>query len=82
VVLSVGLLPSPDNRGLARLFDLSLDERGGLPKVDEGGVPRGIFTAGTALGPMTIAQSVGSAEKAVFDVVRYLGTTAVTRRAV
>ena len=82
VVLSVGLLPSPDNQRLARLFDLPLDERGGLPIADGKRVAPGIFTAGTVQGPMTIAQSVGSAEKTVFDVVRYLGAAAGNRRAV
>ena len=79
VVLSIGLLPSPDNPHLARLFDLTLDETGGLPVGSENRVPPGIFTAGTALGPMTISQSVGSAEKAVFELVRYLEGSAGTR---
>ncbi len=74
VVLSIGLLPSPDNQGLAQLFGLSLNEQGGLPMSSRHhqAVPMGIFTAGSAVGPMTIAESVGSAEQTVFQLIRYL----------
>jgi heterodisulfide reductase subunit A-like polyferredoxin len=36
----------------------------------------GIFTAGSASGPMTIAQSIGSAERTVYAVLRYLDAAA------
>ena len=84
VVLSVGLLPSPDNQRLARLFGLAMEENGHLPASAAKGPdhPAGIFTAGATSGPMTIAQSVASAEKTVFDLVRYLGLSAEIRRVV
>jgi heterodisulfide reductase subunit A len=74
VVLSVGLIPSADNGPLARILGWTLDESGFLPRhgSDRHPSPEGIFTAGAAVGPMTIAESVASAEKAVYDMVRYL----------
>jgi heterodisulfide reductase subunit A-like polyferredoxin len=33
---------------------------------------RGVFTAGTVLGPMSIAESIGSAEQAVWDIIHFL----------
>ena len=78
VVLSVGLLPSADNPGLARIFDLSLNGSAWLPDFasQDQKMSSGIFTAGSASGPMTIAQSIGSAEQTVYAVLRYLGATA------
>lgn len=74
VVLSVGLLPSGDNERMAHVLDWTLEESGFLPPhgSDRRPAPAGIFTAGTAMGPMTIAESVGSAEKTAFDMIRYL----------
>jgi heterodisulfide reductase subunit A-like polyferredoxin len=34
--------------------------------------PSGVFTAGAATGPMSIAESISSAEQAVWDILRYL----------
>jgi heterodisulfide reductase subunit A len=75
VVLSVGLFPSGDNERMARILDLTLDESGFMPPYgnDRHPAPTGIYTAGTAIGPMSIAESVSSAEKAAFDIVRDLG---------
>ena len=75
VVLSVGLMPSAGNPRMATILDLTLDESGFMaPRGNlHRSAPAGIYTAGTAMGPMSIAESVGSAEKAVFDIVRYLG---------
>lgn len=74
VVLSVGLLPSADNERMARILNWPLDESGFMPCHDSDGhlAPPGIYTAGAAMGPMTIAERVSSAEKTVFDMVRYL----------
>ena len=74
VVLSVGLLPSGDNQRMARILDLTLDESGFMPTDgnDRHPAPVGIYTAGTAMGPMSIAESVSSAEKTAFDILRYL----------
>ena len=74
VVLSVGLVPSSDNQPMARMLDVTLDESGFMPShnSDRHPAPQGIFTAGAATGPMSIAESVSSAQKSVYDVVRYL----------
>jgi heterodisulfide reductase subunit A len=75
VVLSVGLLPSGDNERMARMLDWPLAQSGFMPHhaSERHPAPAGIFTAGSAIGPMTIAESMSSAQKAVFDMVRYLG---------
>lgn len=74
VVLSVGLIPGGDNEPLARMLNMPLDESGFMlnPGNSRQRVPAGIFTAGSAQGPMSIAESVGSAEKTVHDLIRYL----------
>ena len=71
VVLSVGLTPAADNRQLSRLLNVPMAKSGFLTPRDEGTSP-GIFTTGAATGPMSIADSVGSAEQAAYDAIRYL----------
>ncbi len=68
VVLSIGLMPGPDNPALSTLLDAPLTEDGFLAGPTGGGV----FPTGTALGPMSIPDAVRSAEKTVRDVIRYL----------
>jgi heterodisulfide reductase subunit A len=74
VVLSVGLIPADGNDTMAKTLDWTRDESGFMPShnSDRHPAPQGIFTAGAATGPMSIAESVSSAEKSVYDVVRYL----------
>jgi len=74
VVLSVGLIPSAGNDHMARILDWTTDESGFMPLhgSERYPAPPGIYTAGAATGPMTIAESVSSAEKTVFDMVQYL----------
>ncbi len=68
VVLSVGLTPGEDTKPLAELFQLEMAESGFInPSKD------GVFVAGTAQGPMSIAESVASAGHAVWGAVAYLG---------
>ncbi len=75
VVLSVGLQPCPGNAHLAGMLDHPLDADGFIARRGnpEQRTPAGIFTAGTATGPMSVAESVSSAEQAAFDIIRYLG---------
>jgi heterodisulfide reductase subunit A len=75
VVLSVGLQPSPNNAHLAGILDHGLDADGFIARHGhpDQRPPAGIFTAGAATGPMSIPESVSSAEQAVFDIVRCLG---------
>ncbi|MGD8834695.1 MAG: FAD-dependent oxidoreductase [Desulfobacteraceae bacterium] len=74
VVLSVGLVPGPDSRRIGKLLDWPPDRTGFLNPHHSAqhSAPAGIFTSGAAVGPMSIAESVSSAEKAVFDIVQYL----------
>jgi heterodisulfide reductase subunit A2 len=77
VVLSVGLLPSGDNERMARILKWTQDESGFMPPhgSDCHPAPAGIYTAGATTGPMTIAESVSSAEKTVYDMVQYLAAS-------
>lgn len=69
LVLSVGLMPAPENREWADRLGLPLTEDGFLR--DQTG--SGIFTAGTTTGPMDIAQSVADGGRAARAVADYLG---------
>lgn len=73
VVLSVGLLPPKGNNHNAVLLNWPLENTGFMSSHDnpQNKAPAGIFTAGTAMGPMSIAESVSSAEKSAFDIIRY-----------
>jgi heterodisulfide reductase subunit A len=74
IILSVGLAPSDEHAALAAMLDRPLAPNGFFSAHGEGGwsgMP-GLFTAGAALGPMTIAESIDSAGKAAWDVVRFL----------
>ncbi|MCB2228130.1 MAG: FAD-dependent oxidoreductase [Desulfarculaceae bacterium] len=68
VVLSVGLSPNPANQALAELTGAELDGAGFLA----GGEREGVFLAGTALGPMDVAEAVASAGRAVEQTLGYL----------
>jgi heterodisulfide reductase subunit A len=68
VVLSVAITPSPDNRALTELFQLPTADTGFLEESER----EGVFVAGAAGGPMSIAESVASAGRAAFRVASYL----------
>lgn len=69
VVLSTGMTPSPDHARLAKLLDWPLAAHGFFP---EEGRPDGVFCAGAAQGPMTIAESVASGTRAAWRIIEYL----------
>jgi heterodisulfide reductase subunit A len=74
VVLSIGITPSSDLNRMVELFDMRLDETGfaqGIRHDRPFSVP-GVFVAGTATGPMSIAESVASAAQAVLAATKYL----------
>ena len=73
VILSAGLAPGVDNADLARKFHWHLASTGFLYS-REGIVepPPGVFVAGAAGGPMSIAESVNSAGHAAWQMVQYL----------
>ncbi len=68
VVLSVGITPGQDNRTLKELFQLLPTDTGFL----EDSARKGVFIAGAAGGPMTIADSVASAGRAALRAANHL----------
>ena len=71
VVLSVGLLPGPDNPNLGDIFGLNVSGDGFLYNSDERNVD-GVFVTGTARGPMSIAESIANAGQAAWQVYCHL----------
>jgi len=79
VVLSVGIMPGQDNVRLAELADVSLTPNGFMqPKNDldtTSTAVDGIFMAGTATGPKSIAETMANAGQAVRNTVKHLGVS-------
>jgi heterodisulfide reductase subunit A len=69
VVLSVGIMPGADSKLISDTFGVPLTVDGFL----DDSVGDGIFVAGTAAGPGTIAASMAKAGKAAFDAAKYVG---------
>jgi len=76
IVLSVGITPSEDNRSMADLLQLEIGAEGFLKSLDETttSAPKGVFAAGTACGPMSIADSIASAGQASLAAAAYVRT--------
>jgi heterodisulfide reductase subunit A2 len=79
VVLSVGIAPGPDNKNLAELLGIGLNEDGfagsgnSLNKTLT--ASQGVFLAGTIEGPKTIAASMAHAGQAAGEAMKYLGVS-------
>jgi len=77
VVLSIGIMPGSDNKKLSELLGLDLDNDGFFLCADEINKSSmskgGIFIAGTAEGPKTIAASIAHAGQAASEAMKYLG---------
>jgi heterodisulfide reductase subunit A len=77
VVLSVGILPAADNASLSNLVGAPLDGDGFFACTDKlnraATGQEGIFVAGTASGPKTIAESIVHAGQSAGEVMKYLG---------
>ncbi len=77
VVLSIGIMPGADNTALSELMKIDLNADGFFADTDA--LSRtitsqsGIFIAGTAAGPKTIADSMAHAGQAACEVMNYLG---------
>ncbi|OQY60427.1 MAG: hypothetical protein B6245_01595 [Desulfobacteraceae bacterium 4572_88] len=67
LVLSVGITPGRDTKNLSALLNLKTTDTGFFEASQEG-----IFTAGAALGPMSIAEAVASAGYAACEALNYL----------
>lgn len=74
VVLSIGLLPGGEPGGPEGALALSRDEFGFFRQAEDagGGAASGVFAAGAATGPMSIADAVSSAGRASRQVTAYL----------
>jgi len=72
VVLSTGI--TPNNKDLAGMLEVPLADTGFFlsHEIQAAGKGEGIFTAGAALGPMSIAESIDSAGKAAWELLNYL----------
>lgn len=79
VVLSVGIMPGPDNQKLAELTNIPLNEDGFFETRSLAGTQSeptpGIFSAGTCTGPKSIADTMAQSGKAAYETVKYLGGT-------
>lgn len=79
VVLSVGIMPGRDNRALAQLLDLDLNQDGFFHvqnELDTTTTQRpGVFLAGTTIGPKSISESIAHAGLAVREAAKYLGVS-------
>ena len=73
VILSIGLMPSESTRNLAAMLNIDMDGSGYARK-EAVLLPEGVFAAGAALEPMSIAESVLSAGKAASDIFLHLKT--------
>jgi heterodisulfide reductase subunit A len=72
VVLSVGMTPSSSQGFFRDALGLSLNEDGFFSAPDQ--TPnRGIFVAGSAEGPMTVAESITHGKRAALEMAKYLG---------
>ena len=71
VILSVGLTPSESTRNLAAILNIDMDGFAYARKTPIP-LPDGVFAAGAALEPMSIAESVLSAGKAASDIFHYM----------
>jgi len=79
VVLSVGIMPAADNASLSELVGAPLDGDGFFACTDmlnrTATGQDGVFMAGTATGPKTIAESIVHAGQSAGEVMKYLGRT-------
>lgn len=77
VVLSVGIMPSADNTALAEAVGAPLNGDGFFACADKlnraATGQEGVFVAGTATGPKTIAESIVHAGQSAGEVMKYLG---------
>jgi heterodisulfide reductase subunit A len=71
VVLSIAITPCNDSKSLAELTGLDIADSGFFD-IAESKSGQGIFTAGTAQGPMSIAESIASAGEAAWKTMKYL----------
>ena len=74
VILSIGMLPNTDAARLSKGADLEITADGFLssPCSDQPTISKGLFSTGSATGPMGIAESIASAGQTAAAVLSYL----------
>jgi heterodisulfide reductase subunit A len=72
VVLSVGMTPSSSHGLFKDMLGLSLDEDGFFSGPDPT-QSKGVFVAGSAEGPMNVAESITHGKRAALEMAAYLG---------
>ena len=72
VILSVGITPSASHGFFKDRLGLPLDEDGFFSAPDSF-QNKGIFVAGSAEGPMNVAESITHGKRAAFEMAKYLG---------
>ncbi len=75
IILSVGITPGQDNKGLADMLNIALDDSGFFRDSTENrreDANPAIFFAGTTKGPMSIADAIADAGRVSWEVVNYL----------
>jgi len=79
VVLSVGMTPCQGIQETTETLKLQLAETGFVQRADKGGLTseKGVFTAGSVTGPMSIPESIASAGKTAFGMAKNLGVYAL-----
>lgn len=79
IVLSVGITPGADNKALAELFHVGINQDGFMAASDPMNRSKtesqGVFIAGTVEGPKTIADSMTHAGQAAGEAMKYLGVS-------
>ncbi|MEE4263021.1 MAG: NAD(P)-binding protein [Desulfobacteraceae bacterium] len=75
VVLSIGMTPCQSIQETTGALKLPLAATGFVEQAEKGGLTseKGVFTAGSVTGPMSISESIASAGKTAFEVAKYLG---------
>jgi len=76
VVLSIGLTPCKGTQDMAKLLNIESADTGFFNTSGESGLTSkdGIFTAGTAMGPMSIAETVANAGNTAWHTLKYLNS--------
>jgi heterodisulfide reductase subunit A2 len=74
VVLSVGMVPSPESDRLASTLGMALAPSGFLSRTTRD-YPEGVFAAGAALGPLSIADAVAEARNSAWQALSFMGYT-------